>query len=190
MVKKLIAGGAAAALALSLVAGVLASNNGENGDYHRRGHSGTTNVAVVYGNNAGAVANTGKNWQVGLGTSGELEQEMETGDAEATAGQDIIVNSSTCGCDRRGRGKNFNFGLVGGNNALALANTGHNVQIGVLGGHHQGQNGGGLDVEGNGDGSRHGRGGELEQELETGDADAYAWQTIVVNSSVGESDEE
>jgi len=108
------------------------------------------------------------------------EQEMETGDATATAGQDNVLNSSTCGCERGGRhSRTINVGLVTGNNVAALANTGLNSQEGGVDG---------VDAESENHHRHHRQ--ETEQELETGDADAFAWQTNVINSSVGEGEEE
>ena len=167
MVKKLIAVGAVAATLLVMAGGAFASS---------RHHRGNLNVGVVYDNNVVAVANTGLNYQGGAG-----EQEMETGDAYATAGQDNVLNSSTCGCERRGgrHSTTTNVGLVAGNNVVALANTGLNSQEGGVDG---------VDAESENHHRHHRQ--ETEQELETGDADAYAWQTNVINSSVGEGEEE
>lgn len=164
MVKKLIATGATVATILAMAGGAFAYTRG----HHSRGNA---NVGVVYGNNVVAVANTGLNHQYG----GD-DQDMDTGDALATAGQDNVVNSSTCGCEndrrgRRGHSSTTNIGVVADNNVVAVANTGLNEQQG--------------DVEGPATFSRRGHHGhnESEQDMDTGDADAFAWQTNVVNSS-------
>ena len=166
MVKKLIAVGAAAATLLVMAGGAFASG---------RHHRGNLNLGIVRDNSVVAEANTGLNYQGGGG-----EQEMETGDATATAGQDNVLNSSTCGCERGGRhSRTINVGLVTGNNVAALANTGLNSQEGGVDG---------VDAESENHHRHHRQ--ETEQELETGDADAFAWQTNVINSSVGEGEEE
>ena|SRR3990167_2303363 len=164
MVKKLIAVGAAVATLLTMAGAAFASG---------RHHRGSLNVGIVYDNNVVAVANTGLNHQYGGG-----DQDIETGGALATAGQDNIINSSTCGCDRRGGRRSINVGVVADNNVVAIANTGLNEQ--------SGDNVDGLSLEGDGH-HRHRRG---EQEMETGDADAFAWQTNVINSSVGEGEDD
>jgi|SRR3989344_2098135 len=172
MVKKLIAVGATAGAVLLVAAGVAFAS-----DHHRSRGGWTANVGIVYDNNVGAIANTGLNRQEGRG-----DQDMDTGDAIATAGQDIVVNSSTCGCEegRRGRGRNLNFGLVAGNDVWAVANTGGNSQTG-------GSNGPAFQSEGE-EGRRRHHGNE--QDMDTGDADAYAWQTVLVNSSADSSEAE
>ncbi|OGK41881.1 hypothetical protein A2954_02420 [Candidatus Roizmanbacteria bacterium RIFCSPLOWO2_01_FULL_37_12] len=170
MVKKLIAAGATAATILALAGGAFATGR------HHRG--GTTNVGIVYRNNVVAVANTGLNRVLG---GGRGDQEIETGDAVATAGMDNVINSSTCGCDRRGGRRTTNIGVVAGNNVVAVANTGLNEVQGGSNNHE-------ATFEAEGEGRRHHRGGD--QEIETGDADAYAWNTNVVNSSVGEGEED
>ena len=170
MVKKLLIAGTVAATVLMLAGGAAFAR-----DRHHR-DSGNTNVGIVYGNNVVAVANTGLNGQVGGG-----DQDIDTGNAIATAGQDILVNASTCGCDRRGRrgeGSTTNFGLVAGNNVVAVANSGLNFQRG------------GVPVNNLSTHHHRDQRQESEQEIETGKADAYAWQTIVVNSSLGEEVED
>ena len=175
MVKKLIATGAVAATILAMAGGVWASRS----HHHSRGN---VNVGVVKDNNAIAIANSGLNGQFGGG-----DQDIETGNALATAGQDILVNTSTCGCpEGRGgrRSSTTNFGWVEGNNAVALANSGANLQ--VSGGRRN--NDANFTTEG--EDGHHGRHESSEQEIDTGKADAYAWHTIVVNSSLSEADED
>lgn len=168
MVKKLITGTAVAATMLMLAGGAFAGYH-----HYSRYSKGDSNTAVVSGNNVVSVANTGLNFQRGSG-----EQDIDTGDAISTAGQDIVANSSTCGCEERG-GRDHNTtkneATITGNNVVSLANSGANFQSGVT---YQNSFGPTLYREGH-----HSRQQESEQDIDTGDADAYAWQTIVVNSS-------
>lgn len=164
MVKKIAATAVGAALLLSAALPAFA---------HKK-KSWTVNIGIVKDNNAVAVANTGLNRQIGGG-----DQDMDTGRAKAYADQTILVNTSTCGCPEGNRhGKTLNFGWVEDNNAVALANTGGNVQVGGKKHHH---NGGNSSIQG-----ENGGGGGSEQEMDTGRAEATAWQTIVVNSSLSE----
>ena len=173
MVKKIIAAGAATAVALLMTAGAFAYEGYGGG--HRHHKKGTTNVAIVRDNNVVAVANSGFNRISGKGGG---EQEIETGDAYAEASQENLLNTSDCGCRRGRRGeKTTNIAVVANNNVVALANTGVNS---IGGGYRRGNNTGGFEAEGGGYRRHHGG----EQEIETGDAEAIAWQTNVLNSTV------